>query len=82
MTPEEKLRQLCRRYAVPADEAGDLLPLVQRGLGTPGTVGRCLLAVVEAALATRGAGTQAGQRERLDDRVLVALAGVLHDWEP
>ena len=28
MTPEETLRQLCRRYAVPAEEAGDLLPTV------------------------------------------------------
>ena len=84
MNAEQKLLQLCRKYGLPRSEADDVLPLVQRGLDTKGTIGRCLLAVAEASLATR-AGKHRNPdvlRETLEDRVLVALAGVLHQWEP
>ena len=88
MSAEDKLEQLCRRHGLPPSEARDLLPLVRRALGSPGTIGRCLLAVAEAALAARtgsagpGNGDRERERERLEERLLVALAGILHDWEP
>jgi hypothetical protein len=84
MSAEDKLAELCRRYGFERARAGDLLPLVERALSSPPTIGRCLLAVVEATLATKAA--EAGDRsrleEQLDQRVLVALAGVLHGWDP
>lgn len=85
MSAEEKLQELCRRYGLPRSRSGDLLPLVERALSSPPRIGRCLLAVVEATLATKAAGAGADRhrmREQLDQRVLVALAGVLHDWNP
>lgn len=84
MDPRDWLRRRCLRYAVSEGDANDLLPLVERGLATQGPLGACLLAVAEASVAMRGSdarGQEAAQ-ERLDDRMLVALAGVLHAWEP
>ena len=84
MTPLEWLRRRCQRYAVPEGDTSDLMPLVERGLSTRGPMGACLLAVAEASIAMRGESVrdQDAARERLDDRMLVALAGVLHGWEP
>jgi hypothetical protein len=85
MSAEEKLQELCRRYGLPRSGSDHLLPLVERALGSPPRIGRCLLAVVEATLATQAAGAGADRarlREQLDQRVLVALAGVLHGWDP
>ena len=84
MNAEQKLQQLCRKHGLARSEADDVLPLVQRGLNTAGTIGRCLLAVAEASLATRAGKRRNPEvlRETLEDRVLVALAGVLHHWEP
>ena len=85
MSAEEKLQELCRRYGLPRSRSDDLLPLVERALRSPPRIGRCLLAVVEATLATQAAsagGDRARLREQLDQRVLVALAGVLHGWNP
>jgi hypothetical protein len=84
MNAEDKLAELCRRYGFDRTRADDLLPLVERAMSSPPTIGRCLLAVVEATLATQAAdaGDQARLREQLDERVLGALAGVLHGWDP
>jgi hypothetical protein len=85
MSAEEKLQELCRRYGLPRSGSDHLLPLVERGLSSPPRIGRCLLAVVEATLATQAAAAGADRarlREQLDQRVLLALASVLHDWEP
>ncbi len=89
-TPELKLLELCHAYGLPRAEADDVYPLVERALRTPGAIGRCLMAVAEASLATRARALRdaaegrevARSRAELDDTVLVALASVLHDWEP
>ena len=89
MHPEETLRRLCRRYGVPLEIGGRLLPLVERAAaGTP-EVRRHLLAVVKATLAHDAAEVASQDHElarrrrleeHLDRNALVAVARVLHRW--
>jgi hypothetical protein len=84
MDPNRRLRKLCRRYGLPPDEAAELLPLLQRARESRPEVRRWLETVVEAALATRAMKGRANEEavDEADRRVLLAVAGLLHRWEP
>jgi hypothetical protein len=84
MDAERRLKRLCRRYRLPYDEAEELLPLLERALSSRPEVRRCLEAVVETALATRAAkhSDQHQLKDRVEQDVLVLLAGLLHSWDP
>jgi hypothetical protein len=84
MDPEQRIRQLCRRYGLPPEAGARLLPLAHRATDAPAPVRARLLALIERALA-RKAEEQALERreqEAYDERCLLGLAGVLHTWEP
>ena len=85
MNPERRLRRLCRRHRVSYSEVAELLPLLQRAARSSSLeVRRCLIAFVEAAVASRAA-EETGQvdlKDRMEQSVLAVLASLLHRWEP
>lgn len=85
MSPKRTFARLCRRHRVPLHEAEHLLPLVTRAVcACDASVRRSLLALVESAL-DRIAEQHRGRQNleaHLDRQYLLALATVLHRWEP
>ena len=84
MNPERRLMRLCRRHRIPYEEAGELLPLLERAARSPPEIRRCLVAVVEAAVASRAAEREdhRHRKRQLEESVLAVLASLLHRWEP
>lgn len=85
MSPEHSLSRLCRRHDVPYEDAEHLLPLVTRAVGaTDPRVKRSMLNVVESTL--RRLAEERRYRQNLDAHLdrqyLIAIANVLHRWEP
>lgn len=75
---QRRLERLCRRFGVPIAAAERLLPLVEGAQRSKPEVRRRIFAVVEATLA-RDAEVLRGKRA-LEERLLVAVAAVLHRW--
>ncbi|MCC6408928.1 MAG: hypothetical protein IT453_17335 [Planctomycetes bacterium] len=85
MSPNHTLARLCRRHQVPFEDAEHLLPLVTRAVGaTDQRIRRSMLNVVESTL--RRLGEERRYRQNLESHLerqyLIALAAVLHRWEP
>ena len=85
MSPQHTLARLCRRFHVPFEDAEHLLPLVTRATSaTDVRVRRSLLNVVESTL--HRLAEQRRYRQNLETHLerqyLLALAAVLHRWEP
>lgn len=83
MSAENLVRALCARHGLPEDAGIPFLPLVRKALvATDGTRER-ILRLVDDALGERGEALAKGSRDPAgDDRVLVAVARVLHPWTP
>ncbi len=83
MSAENLVRALCARHGLPAQAGTPYLPLVRKALqSTDGTRER-VLRLVDEALAERAEALAAGSRDKAgDDRVLTAVARVLHPWSP
>jgi hypothetical protein len=83
MSAENLVRALCARHGLPEDAGLPFLPLVRKALlATDGTRER-ILRLVDDALGERGDQLAKGSRDPAgDDRVLVAVARVLHPWTP
>ncbi|MCE9593298.1 MAG: hypothetical protein K8S98_03795 [Planctomycetes bacterium] len=85
MSPNRILARLCRRHDVPFEDAKQLLPLVTRASETYETQVRdSLMRVVENSL-TRLSEERRHRKNletHLDRQYLIALAAVLHPWEP
>jgi hypothetical protein len=85
MTPNRILARLCRRHGVPFEDAKHLLPLVTRATeSTDPRVRDSVLDVVGSTL--RRLAEERRHRQNLeahlDRQYLIALAAVLHPWEP
>ena len=79
----EILRQMCKRHGLPPDFGERLLPLVRRALQAPDDVRQRILALVENNLARKADAEQKPKPlSEVDQAVLVAVARVLHDWDP
>lgn len=83
MSAENLVRALCARHGLPEAAGTPFLPLVRKALlATDGTRDR-ILRLVDEALADRSEALAGGSKDPAgDDRVLVAVARVLHGWTP
>ena len=83
MSAENLVRALCARHGLPAEAGTPYLPLVRKALlSTDGTRER-VLRLVDEALADQAETLANARKDKLgDDRVLVAVARVLHPWTP
>ncbi len=83
MSAEHLVRALCARHGLPEEAGTPFLPLVRKALqSTDGTRER-ILRLVDEALGERGEALATGSRNPAgDDRVLIAVARVLHAWTP
>lgn len=81
MTPQHILRDLCRRHGLPMKDGQRLLPLIDRALESPPNVRSRLLRLVDRSLEKRAA-EQGDRPTRGDRQALVAVARVLHKWNP
>jgi hypothetical protein len=85
MSPQRTLARLCRRHQVPFEDAEHLLPLVTRAVEAgEERIRRSLLNVVESTLRRLGDERRYQQNleRHLDRQYLLAIAAVLHRWEP
>ena len=81
MDAKSRLRKLCRRYGLDPEQVSGLLPLLEKAAGAAPERRRWLETVVEAALAARAL-RRGGDAEGADQQLLLAVAGLLHRWEP
>jgi len=84
MTPDEMLREMCRRHGLPPDYAVRLIPLVRRAMDSPEEVRRKILAMVDGNLAQHAADLEERSEAEHDpeEGVLVAVARLMHHWTP
>ena len=84
MTAEDLLRAMCERNGLPASSGERLLPLVRRALQAPSDVRNRILTLVENNLIKKAQDQLDSKRlwNEMDNAVLVAVARVLHDWDP
>ncbi len=80
MTPEQFLSDLCRRHGIERSRGEKLLPLVRRAMDSPEEVRDRVLRIVEDSIAGRV--REDPRVQARDERVLVAVARVLHGWNP
>ena len=75
---------MCERHGLPTNYGDRLLPLVRRALQSPDDVQQRILTLVENNLARKAEGKLDESRlwHDMDGAVLVAVARVLHDWDP
>jgi hypothetical protein len=83
MSADELVRALCARHGLPPTAGAPFLPLVRKALASADDSRERILRLVDEALADR-ADALANERvdAAADDRVLVAVARVLHPWTP
>lgn len=86
MDAERLLHRMCRRRGLPASEASELLPMVQRAVISSARVRRRLLTLIDRTLARRSDGDPSATLESLeadlDEEVLVSVARRVHGWSP
>jgi hypothetical protein len=83
MSAENLLRALCARHGLPEEAGTPFLPLVRKALIATDDSRERILRLVDEALADRSEALAAGARDPAgDERVLVAVARVLHPWTP
>jgi hypothetical protein len=83
MSAESLVRALCARHGLPVEAGTPFLPLVRKALRSEDETRTRILRLVDGALADRGEQMVGGLQDPLgDDRVLIAVARVLHPWVP
>jgi len=83
MSAEHLVRALCARHGLPESAGTPFLPLVRKALLATDGARERVLRLVDEALGERGEALATGSRNSAgDDRVLVAVARVLHGWTP
>lgn len=84
MKPEQALARLCLRLGVPYPQAEHLLPLMRQAMQAQGAMRERLMEVVERNLTAKKAELAASRKlaGQLDQQYLVAVASVLHCWDP
>ncbi len=83
MSAENLVRALCARHGLPVEAGTPFLPLVRKALLSAEDDRKRLLQLVDGALADRGEQLLSGCHDKNgDDRVLIAVARVLHPWVP
>lgn len=82
MTPRSILRDLCDRYGLPEADGERLLPLIERALKAPPGVRERILELVEDNLQRESRRRSACLEQAQDERMLLAVAKILHPWTP
>lgn len=83
MSAEDLVCALCARHGLPVEAGTPFLPLVRKALLSADDDRQRILRLVDGALADRSEQLVAGRGDKSgDDRVLVAVARVLHPWVP
>jgi hypothetical protein len=83
MSAENLVRALCARHGLPVEAGTPFLPLVRKALLSEDGARERILRLVDGALADRGEQMVGGLHDvNGDDRVLIAVARVLHPWVP
>jgi hypothetical protein len=83
MSAEHLVRALCARHGLPETAGTPFLPLVRKALLATDATRERILRLVDEALADRSEALASGRKTPdADDRVLVAVARVLHPWMP
>ena len=84
MNPQNLLQAMCKRHGIPTKTGERLLPLIRKALEAPAEVRNRILFLVDRNLAEKAKGIESEKRlwNELDQDVLVAVARVLHGWNP